>query len=108
MKIMMPAAAFALMIGASALSAQTTPQATPDQTMPDQTMPAQPPEGQTPDAMGTEANPPMQTPDAGATMSDTDKRKMASCMKKSQEAMMKDKKCAALMEAHPEMMPNSG
>jgi len=95
----MTAVVMTLAISASPAVAQMAPQTTPEQSTPmqpapTQTMPSQP---------GTETMP-MASPEAGMAMSDADKRKMASCMKKSHDAMMKDSKCAAMMEAHPDMM----
>jgi hypothetical protein len=97
-KSIMTVAALTLAIGPSPTIAQMAPQTT------DQSMPAQSPPQQTmPSQPGTETAP-AQSPEAGMAMSDADKRKMASCMKKSHDAMIKDSKCAAMMEAHPEMM----
>jgi hypothetical protein len=102
MKIsIMSAAALVLMIGTSPAVAQMTPQSTPEQSMPSQSMPT------APSQPGTETAP-TASPEAGMTMSDADKRKMASCMKMSKEAAAKDEKCAAMMQAHPEMMSNPG
>lgn len=92
------AAALTLAVASPAF-AQMSPQTTPEQSMPTQPAPAQ----SMPSQPGTETAP-MASPEAGMEMSDADKRKMASCMKKSQDAMMKDSKCAAMMQAHPEMM----
>lgn len=97
------AAAAVLLVTAAPAVAQTAPQSAPEQSMPSQPAPAQ----TMPSQPGTEAAP-MTSLDAGTAMSDADKRKMASCMKKSQEAIAKDSKCAALMQAHPEMMSNPG
>ena len=99
-------AAFVLASAAAPVIAQTSPNtmgttqtnpmpASPNQPMPDQK------NGKN---NGTMSNGMAPT----TTMSSADMRKMKSCKKMSQSSMMKSKSCSAMMQAHPDMMDNSG
>jgi len=98
-------ATLALSIGAVPVLAQTVPPtaATP-QTYP--TAPPAMPANPTP-PVSDQSNAPTMAPSATPAMSAADKRKMERCQAMAHEAMMKDKACAALMKAHPEMMDSA-